>query len=195
MGKIFQKPLNWVYENFKKNTAKMLVVTGTLGWALSSLAQIAAVVVNPKISDEKKSFLIPQEFMDAVANVGAFFCITMMAKKFISKLASTGKFAPQKVRDYLRKNNDLYKDKVGKWDFDLDKVLETDKLNFPKDSYYTYKNYITTLGTVGASILSCNIVTPIIRNSMASRVQKQYIENQNNTPKTYNTYPKGNMKI
>ena len=119
----------------------------------------------------------------------------MMAKKFISKLASTGKFAPQKVRDYLRKNNDLYKDKVGKWDFDLDKVLETDKLNFPKDSYYTYKNYITTLGTVGASILSCNIVTPIIRNSMASRVQKQYIENQNNTPKTYNTYPKGNMKI
>ena len=33
-----QKGLEWVYNNFKKNTATMLVVTGTIGWGLSSLA-------------------------------------------------------------------------------------------------------------------------------------------------------------
>ena len=47
---ILQKGLEWVYQNFKKNTATMLVVTGTIGWGLSSLAQIGAVLFNPKIS-------------------------------------------------------------------------------------------------------------------------------------------------
>ena len=45
---ILQKGLEWVYQNFKKNTATMLVVTGTIGWGLSSLAQIGAVLFNPK---------------------------------------------------------------------------------------------------------------------------------------------------
>ena len=44
-----QKGLEWVYNSFKKNTATMLVVTGTIGWGLSSLAQIGAVMINPKI--------------------------------------------------------------------------------------------------------------------------------------------------
>lgn len=183
---LFQKSLEWIYNGFKKDTSKMLVLTGTAGWALSSLAQIAAILVNPKISKEKKSFLIPQEFMDAVVNVGAFFGITMFTKKAISRLCSTGKFAPQKVRDYLSKNKHLYQDKIGKMNFDLDTVLKGDN-KFPQDSYYSYKNYVTTLGTIGASILSCNIVTPLIRNATASRVQKRYIDIKNN-PENYG-YP------
>lgn len=192
---IFQKPLDWVYKHFKKDTSKMLVLTGTAGWALSSLAQIVAILVNPEISKEKKSFLIPQEFMDAVVNVGAFFGITMFTKKLVSRLCSTGKFAPQAVRDYLNKHKDLYKDKIGKMSFDLDEVLKGDN-KFPKDSYYSYKNYATTVGTIGASILSCNIVTPLIRNATASRVQKTYIDMKKN-PENYNyqTKSSGNLKI
>ena len=56
----FEKGLEWVYNKFKKNTATTLVVTGTIGWALSSLAQIGAVIINPKIPKEQKSFLVPQ---------------------------------------------------------------------------------------------------------------------------------------
>ena len=181
-----QKGLEWVYQNFKKNTATMLVVTGTLGWALSSLAQIGAVLVNPKIPKEQKSFLVPQEFLDAVVNIGSFFLVTQCTKKIISKLASTGKFAPQKVRDYLNKNKHLYGDKVGKLSLDLDEVIKQDHL-FPKESYYAYKNIITTGGTIGASILSSNIITPVVRNSMASDMQKKYL---NNRP-----LPTNNMKI
>ena len=47
-----QKSLEWVYNNFKKNTATMLVITGTIGWGLSSLAQIGAIILNPKIKKE-----------------------------------------------------------------------------------------------------------------------------------------------
>jgi len=196
LNSLFQKPLEWVYQTFKKDTSKMLIVTGTVGWALSSLAQIMAILVNPEISKEKKSFLIPQEFMDAVVNICAFFGITMFTKKTVSRLFSTGKFAPQAVRDYLNKNKDLYKDKIGKMSFDLDTVLKSDN-KFPKESYYSNKNYVTTACTIGASILSCNIVTPLIRNATASRVQKTYIDMKKN-PEKYNTYSprvSANMRV
>ena len=100
-------------------------------------------------------------------------------------MASTGKIAPTKVREFLNKNK-VYGDKVGKLDLDLDEVLKNEP-KFPKDSYYSYKNYATTLGTVGASILSSNIVTPILRNAAASDVQKKYL---NNRPQS-----SGNMRV
>ena len=171
-----QKGLQWVYNNFKKNTATMLVVTGTIGWGLSSLAQIGAVMFNPKISREQKSFLVPQEFLDAVVNIGSFFLVTQATKKIISKMASTGKIAPTKVREFLNKNK-VYGDQVGKLSLDLDEVLKNES-KFPKDSYYTYKNFATTVGTVGASILSSNIITPVLRNTMASDIQKKYLNNR-----------------
>lgn len=176
-NKPLQKGLEWLYQHFKKNTATMLVVTGTIGWGLSSAAQVLAVLFNPKISKEQKSFLVPQEISDAVVNISAFFLITQMTKKFVSKLASTGKIAPQKVRDFLNKNKDLYGDKVGKLSLDLDEVLKNEP-KFPTESYYAYKNYTTTLATVGASVVSSNIVTPIVRNSMASNMQKKYLDNR-----------------
>lgn len=181
----FKAPLEWIYENFKKNTAKMLVVTGTIGWGLSSAAQIGAVMFNPKIPREQKMFLVPQEVLDAVVNIGSFFLITQMTKKIISKLASTGKIAPQKVRDFLNKNKDLYGDKVGKLSLDLDEVLKNNP-KFPTESYYSYKNYMTTVGTVGASIVASNIVTPVIRNAGASDLQKYF----NKKP-----YSSGSMKV
>ena len=182
-----QKGLEWVYQNFKKNTATMLVVTGTIGWGLSSLAQVGAILFNPKIKTEQKGFLVPQALLDAAVNIGAFFLFTQTTKKIISKLASTGKIAPNKVRDFLNKNKDVYGDKVGKLSLDLDEVLKKEP-KFPTESYYTYKNYVTTVGTVGASIVSSNIVTPIIRNYMASDLQKKYLNYRSQQPS-------GDMKI
>ena len=186
----FQKSLEWVCETFEKDTSKMLIVTGALGWALSSLAQAAAIVVNPKVSVEKKSFLLPQELMDGFINVLSFLGITLFAKKYIQKLVSTGKIAPKSVREFLNKNKSLYHDKIGKLDFNVGDVLVDKKL---QSSYESYKNFVTTMGTLGASILACNVVTPVIRNKTASRVQKNYIEMKNN-PTLYQA-PSSGMKI
>ena len=174
MGKMFQSMLEWVAKNFSKDASKMLIITGVAGWTLSSLAQIFAISVNSKISNEQKSFLIPQELADAAVNIGSFFLITQFAKKTVSKLFSTGKFAPQKVREYLIKHKDLYADKIGKIDFSLDDIRKIDK-NFPKKEYWATKNFYTALATVGAGIVSSNIVTPIVRNKMASKMQKSYL--------------------
>lgn len=189
MNNPLQTGFEWLYKNFRTNTARMLIWTGVAGWGLSSLAQVGAVLFNSKITKEQKSFLVPQECLDAFVNVGSFFLVTQAARKIVSKMASTGKIAPSKVRKFLTKNKDLYGDKIGKLDLDLDKVLAKHN-DFPKEEYYSYKNYITTLGTVGASVLSSNIITPIVRNTLASDVQKKYINNRPNPVK-----PTTSMKI
>ena len=190
---IFQRPLEWIYNTFKNDTSKMIIATGTLGWILSSAAQIVAILGNPKISNEKKSFLLPQEYMDAIINICGFFFLTMMTKVGIHKLAKTGKIAPKTVRNFLN-NNEVYGNKVGKIDFNLEDVLKDNpKYKDVYDSYSSYANYVTTLGTIGASVISCNIVTPLIRNKTASRVQQTYIDMKNN-PEAYG-HNSGSMKI
>ena len=190
---LFQKPLEWIYRTFKDDTSKMIIGTGTLGWILSSLAQLGAIMRNPELSSEKKSFLLPQEGMDALINIFGFFFLTMLTKVGIKKLASTGKVASSTVREFLN-NHPIYKDKVGKVDFNLDNVLK-DNPNYKHiyDSYSSYANYITTLGTIGASVISCNIITPVIRNKTASRVQKTYIDMQKN-PTAY-AKPSSDMRV
>ena len=196
MANLMKEILNWVDRKFSQNASKMIVFTGCVGWGLSSLAQIGALLVNPKISNEQKSYLVPQEFLDAVVNVGAFFLITQFTRSTVSKLFSTGKFAPTKVREFLNKNTTL-KNKVGKIDFNLDDVLKNNK-DFPTKDYYACKNFGTAIATVGAGILSSNIITPLVRNNMAAKMQKNYIEykspKQNMTQPINYTTPR-NLKI
>ncbi len=182
MKNVLDNALNWVAKNFKNDASKMLIWTGVAGWTLSSLAQVGALLINDKISKEKKSFLVPQELADAAVNIGSFFLITQASKKFVQKLFSTGKLAPQKVRTFFEQNKDVYAKKIGKLDFDIDDAFR-DNTAFPKNEYYACKNFGTTLATVSAGILSSNIVTPIIRNNMASKMQKNYLAQQNNPPK------------
>ena len=174
MAKPFQKCLEWVYKKFSENPAGMLITTSVIGWLLSMAAQVIAIAVNPKIKEEQKVFLIPQEFNDALVNIGAFLLITQFTKRIASHLFSTGKFAPKSVREYLNTNAKQYKGKIGNLDLNLDKVLEHAEPEV-KRAYTSYKEFGTTAATVGAGIFAANIVTPLIRNKMASRVQKSYI--------------------
>ena len=193
LSNFIEKRFEWIYKTFKDDYSKMLIVTGTLGWILSSAAQIAGIYANSEISDEKKSFLVPQEIMDGFINALAFIGITTIAKKGIGKMASTGKVAPLSVRKFLEGKPEL-KEKIGKFDFNLEKVIPSDIDAFK--SYKSYKNFITTLGTLGASVISCNIVTPVIRNATASRVQKTYIDMKKNPNiYQYQTTNSGNMRI
>lgn len=196
----FKAFLNQIATNFRKDPSKMLVMTGVAGWMLSSMAQIAAVLFNPKISKEQKSFLIPQECADAAVNIGSFFLVTQMTRKYVSKLFSTGKLAPKAVRDYLSKRKDLYADKIGNVHFDLDEVLKNDRINFPKEEYWACKNLGTTVATIGAGVLSSNIITPIVRNNMAAKMQKNYLKSKQqteiNSPKPVNpTFKSYGMRI
>lgn len=189
MSKPFQSILSWISRNFSNDASKMLIWTGVAGWTISSIAQIGAILLNPKISNEKKSFLVPQELADAAVNIGAFFLITQCAKRFMTKMCTTGKIASKSVREFLNNSPEL-KSKVGKLDFNIEKVLQnnSDLLK----NYETYKSFATTFTTVSAGIVSSNIITPIIRNNMAADMQKNYIQNKQTY--TQNTYSKPAFK-
>jgi len=187
MGKPFQKILNWVARKFSEDASQMLIFTGVAGWTLSSLAQLIAIGVNPKIKEEQKVFLVPQEISDAAVNIGSFFLITQMTKGAVSKLFSTGKLAPQKVRNYFKKYPEQYADKIGKLDFNIGEVMKHNKA-FPMQEYTRAKSLGTAVATVGASIVASNIITPILRNKMASIVQKTYI-NEYKSEKTQDKKP------
>lgn len=176
MGKLGASLLNFIAKSFMANPSGMLIVTTVFGWVTASTAQIISIARNPKYTNEQKNFLLPQELSDAAINIGAFFAITTASKKFALKMFQTGKLVPKIVREYLNKNENLRK-QVGKLDFNLDKYAKEDKL-FPKNEYECCRDLFTTGVTVGAGILSSNVITPIIRNKMASNMQHTYINNK-----------------
>ena len=170
---LFKNSLNTILEKFGSNPGKMLIYTGVLGWFLSSAAQVVAIAVNDKISKEQKSYLIPQEIADGAVNVFSFFLITTTIKSLTSKLVSTGKIISPKVKKYLEKKGLNTKNIICDVDFNISN-LKTNLKDFEKikADYDNFKSGIDVIATTAGSILSCNIVTPILRNQFAANRQK-----------------------
>ena len=161
------KVLSNIYKQYGENPGQMLLHTGTVGWILSCLAQVGAIITNDKIAPEQKTFLIPQELGDGLINILSFYLLTSSVKNICSKAVLNGKLANKAIKNYLTKNK-LEKN-IGKIDFDIKKTTNFTDI---KDEFVSFKNGVDILASTTGSILSCNIVTPILRNEFASRQQK-----------------------
>ncbi len=180
---------NVILEKYGEQPGTMLVHTGVLGWILSSAAQVAAVVFNDKISKEQKVFLIPQEVADAAVNIVSFYAITNSVKAIASKLVKTGKLTTPAILEHLKKTgikipkNSKDVSPIGKWDFDITKLANFDEI---ADKFKPFKNGVD----VGA-IISCNLVTPILRNEYAARQQKLALSKMHSKQMKNLEHPKG----
>ena len=209
LGRFFNDFRNTVLTKFGPNPASMLIWTGVLGWFFSSAAQIVAIAANDKIPKEQKKFLIPQEIGDGAVNVLSFLIVTSAIKNLASKLVSTGKLATPAIREYLRKYKVNPKTTVGNVMFDISKMPNFDLI---KDDYTKFKNGVDVVGMTIGSILSCNIITPIIRNKIASNRQRKALEEleqekrqgvqapkgysmQDYLNNAYSKYPSGSLRI
>ncbi len=161
------KVLSNLYKNYGENPGEMLLHTGTIGWILSCAAQVMAIIVNDKIDPEQKTFLIPQEIGDGLVNILSFYFLTSSVKNLASKAVLNGKIANKAIKGYLEKHK--LTSKVGKIDFDIKKTANFGEI---KEDFNSFKNGVDVLASTAGSILSCNIVTPIIRNEIASRQQR-----------------------
>lgn len=173
-----QKTVNYIYKHFAGNIGKMLLWTGALGWILSSLAQATGVMFNKKIPNDQKKFLIPQELADAAVNILSFIIVTKSVTKIGENLVSSGKLATPKIREFLTK----YKldPKVCTKGFNIAKEAQLNELDpkFDKEfqkAYYKFFDGVSFIASTVGSVISCNIITPILRNKFAAYRQKQDI--------------------
>ena len=162
----------------------MLVHTGVLGWILSSLAQVGAVVFNDKISTKQKTFLIPQEIADAAVNILSFYVVTSSVKNLASKLVSTGKLSTKNIRHFLEKEGITTKGKnkldyIGNIKFNIENL---DNFSAIKNEYKSFKNGIDVIASTIGSIISCNIITPIARNKYVRESINTTIPNVQRNP-------------
>lgn len=170
------KALSNLYRKYGENPGTMLLHTGTAGWILSCAAQVFAIIMNDKIAPEQKTFLIPQELADGVVNICSFYLLTSSVKNICSKGVLNGKIANKTIKKYL----DKYKltDKIGKMDFDIKKTQNYSEI---KDEFTSFKNGVDVIASTAGSVLSCNIVTPLIRNEYAAKQQQvanKHLENR-----------------
>ena len=187
INNLFSNFKNTLYKNYGENPGKMLVHTGVLGWILSSLAQVSAIVFNDKISTEQKSFLIPQEIADAGVNILSFYLITSSFKRVASKLVKTGKLTTKPIREFLSKYGITSQKYIGNRKFNIENLANFKDI---KSEYRPFKNGVDVVASTVGSVVSCNIVTPVLRNEYAAKKQKQAIARmQANEQKT--AYPKG----
>lgn len=178
----FSKLKDTIWNHYTQHPGKMLMVTGLLGWILSSAAQVTGIVLNSTIDKKKKFFLIPQEILDGAVNATLFWAITSSIMTFSDTLVEKGKVMLPGIKSILEKNKlniaELSKNK----DFMLSNVLKklTDDTAFK--SFGKSKKGLGVIASISGSVIACNIVTPLVRNYLGGIYQKHAIENE--SPKT-----------
>lgn len=160
--------LEKIYLRFLNNPGKMLIQTSVVGWALSSLAQIAAIAMNEKIPKEQKMFMIPQEFADGVVNIISFFAVTKTFTHIANKLVNQGKWIEKPLLDYLKKSKVAAN--VGKRGFDV--LTHGNLTPEMKTEFLKFRAGVDVGATLVGSVLSCNFLTPVLRNLYASKRQQ-----------------------
>ena len=159
--------------NFLKNTA-------VVGWALSSLAQTCSIFFNDKIPSKEKRFLIPQEVFDGLINATLFWFITSKAVNFGKLMVLKKYFLPKSIAPLMEKftpkGRDIEKLKAG-FTNHIKAVGDKVQLKIANDAI---EGMGVATGIVGA-IISNNIITPILRNKLASMYQKKEIAKMSDT--------------
>src|SRR5574344_1996050 len=137
----FQSVLSSVYNAYSKDQGKVLVITSTLGWILSSMAQVFMFVTEKKIEKKEKKFLIPQEISDGIVNVGLFYTICAVIKKTGDWGVEHGKLAIKHTEDLIG----MFKnDKQSREEWTQDLLRKFDSTNGDK-SLLSLKKRPTTL--------------------------------------------------
>ncbi len=156
------------------NRANFLKITGVAGLALSCLAQTCAIIFNPKIDKKEKSFLVPQELADGILNSSLFWLFTSKTSDLAKKFVINKKIIPASLENILKKYKPSGQNLL---------TAEKHFLNFleqnggisAKKTGLTILNGAGLIGMIAGSILSVNIITPLIRNRIAAKIQKNKI--------------------
>lgn len=193
----------YMYNTYSKDGGKLLVHLGAAGWAFGAIAQIAMLLGDKSIDKDQKRFLLPQEAADAAVNVGMYYSICELIKRFGDNLVEKGKFLTDDVAKAILKMKPAKMTglKLQDWkklftsaelegkltnlltnasNLDIVKNAsapeKTRIINAAKvalEELESHKNNVGIVAAITGSILACNIITPIVRNAIAAKIQKK----------------------
>lgn len=188
---------NYLYKKYGKESGKMIVHLGVATWILASAAQVGAVIFNDKIPKAQKKFLVPQEIADGAINILAFYTVTNSLKNIAGRLVLTGKWTNRPIREFV-KNNPIQRINLGDSDVNLLKIY-ANRDDFSQ-IYSPFKNGMDMAATTLGSVLSCNIIAPLVRNPIGAMEQKRNLKKesakkQDISFKSSNVYYRSNMRV
>ncbi|MBP7211695.1 hypothetical protein KBA27_02565 [bacterium] len=205
-----------IFKTYAGDASKMLLHLGTLGWILSAAAQVFAIKHNKKVPSDQKKFLIPQEMTDAAVNILSFYFVTRTIQDSARKLVGSGFITTPKIKAFCKAHNiELQKFstdirtsinnaikenkttlKIARDKLDINKKAECKRVideftNFDDTSYEKFESGVKMAGGLFGSILSSNVITPIVRNHFASKKQKEALNYEHRfSPLVNTTMPK-----
>ncbi len=164
----FENTKNFIWNHTHKDPAKMLIAMGALGFALSSMAQCFAIKINNKIDKKKKDFMLAQEAADGAVNIGLFLGITSSVWKISDRM-------------------------IGFLGINRQNTIKSAKPNPNTNNHIKCGGRILT--TIIASVIACNIITPLVRNLIAGKIRNHFEKKDalyktglNNLPKSDNFF-------
>lgn len=192
--------INYMFKNYSMDDGKLLVHMGALSWVFGAFAQVGAVICDKNIDKKKKKFLLPQEAADAGANVVLFYTVCDVIKRASDKLVESGKLLTKEAADAIKalkpsaknwkdvftaaelKGNltELLQDgsKLNLFNGQVLTQAQKDAVNKALTAVEKHKNNMGIVAAIGASILACNIITPYVRNFIASKWQKNQLHKE-----------------
>ena len=178
-------PFNKVFEKvveFSKNhihdQAKFQNWCGSIAMALSCAAFTGSVAINKGIPSEQKEFLVSQELADGVVNVALFWVMTDRFKKWADNKVLTGHVFPEEMKSKVEQIRKLVGEKA--IFADMKKHFTPDEIKKISSLHSGFKNGISLLGSLAAA----SIITPLIRNVVASKFQNRHDDDKKPAEKT-----------
>lgn len=159
----------------------IIIFTTVAGWMASSAAQVYGIATNKNYTHEQKKYMINQEVFDALTNIGLYFGITKSLTWLSTQMVKSAKLAPKSIVDYMNRKGIIQN--RGSFGFDVSQARDFEKEGL-MGTFKAFKSFANVTAATIGGVISSNIITPIVRNSIAAHRQNKYkarnLANMNN---------------
>lgn len=170
--------------NHLQSASTILVIMGVIGTITSSIAQQIWIKSNKKLPEDTKKFLINQEKNDCMFNAGLTFLTGTGSKKLVQFLTNKGYLLNDNVRkisDAVALMNNMTPKQLAKSGFFDAANKSGSKLNISQykgllKRFERCQEGLSVIATIGAAILTTNLIVPILRNKRSKPAEKPQSE-------------------
>ncbi len=194
---ILNRVTNKIFNNYAKDSGKLLVHVGTGVTVIGASAQIGMLLSDRKMEKHTKKFLVNQEAITSGACIAMYYSICESVRIGVNKALEGGKVLTETVAKSIAGLNKENKNiKAEDWkniftkkemkkglSYNLEHIEETDFYKNSKDVlkkqikeaakkssdiFQNYKSGVSILAVLAASVFAGNIAGPVIGNYLVS---------------------------